>query len=84
MNDDHLDDNLLIARAFGNAAATSSTMTTLDHIGGSWVYAVADIEHSLTVAWSREIGERAEIRREIVKLYDMSCEKLGIEPREHE
>ncbi len=84
MNDDHLDDNLLIARAFGNPDATSSTMTSLDHLGGSWVYTADGSEHDLTVPWTDEISERPEIRREIVRLYDAACARLGIEPRPHE
>jgi hypothetical protein len=83
MNDDHLDDNLLIARAFGNPDATSATMTTLDDLGGSWVYSAQGAEHELTVPWSEQISERPEIRREVVKLYDAACERLGIEPRPH-
>ncbi len=82
MNSDHNDDNLLIARAFGAPDATAAVMTTLDHTGGTWVY-TAGAEHSLTVPWSTQIAERAEIRREVVRLYDLSCEKLGIEPRPH-
>lgn len=84
MNDDHLDDNLLIARAFGAQDATASTMTTLDHRGGTWSYTTTDgAEHELTVPWTVEISERPEIRREVVKLYDVACERLGIEPRPH-
>jgi len=83
MNDDHRDDNLLIARAFGNPDATASTMTTLDHLGGSWSYEAGGAEHALTVPWSGQISERAEIRRENVKLYDGACERLGLEPRPH-
>jgi hypothetical protein len=83
MNDDHRDDNLLIARAFGNPDATAATMTTLDNLGGTWVYTAGDAEHDLTVPWSGEISERPEIRREIVVLYDAACERLGLEPRPH-
>lgn len=79
MNSDHNDDNLLIARAFGDPAATSATMTTLDEHGGTWEHDGAE----LTVPWSTTISERAEIRREIVALYDAACERLGIEPRPH-
>jgi hypothetical protein len=83
MNDDHNDDNLLIARAFANVDATSSIMTSLDEKGGTWAYTADGEDHSVTVPWSTEISERAEIRREIVVLYDDACEKLGLEPRPH-
>ena len=84
MNDDHLDDNLLIARAFGESQATSSVMKSLDGSGGTWAYSGPTGEHELTVPWSTEISERAEIRREIVVLYDTACARLGITPRPHD
>lgn len=84
MNDDHLDDNLLIARAFGANDAESATMTTLDGDGGTWVYTSGGTEHEITVPWSEPISERPQIRAEIVKLYDGACKRLGIEPRPHE
>ncbi|MBX3100421.1 MAG: DUF2470 domain-containing protein [Salinibacterium sp.] len=83
MNSDHNDDNLLIARAFGDVDATSATMTTLDESGGTWVYHSVGGESELTVPWSTTIAERPEIRREIVALYDAACVKLGITPRVH-
>ena len=83
MNSDHNDDNLLIARAFGDAWAASATMTTLDHEGGTWTYSGAGMARELTIPWTAPISERAEIRREIVVLYDSACAKLGVEPRPH-
>jgi len=83
MNDDHTDDNLLIVRAFGGVEPQSATMTSLDHLGGTWTYIADGDENTLTVPWSREISERPEIRREVVVLYDTACAKLGIEPRPH-
>jgi len=85
MNDDHTDDNVLIIRAFAGVEpdTDTATMTTLDHVGGTWTYTVDGTEHQLTVPWSREISERPEIRREVVVLYDAACAKLGIEPRPH-
>lgn len=83
MNDDHTDDNVLIVRAFAGVDPDSATMTTLDHLGGTWSYSADGVESELTVPWSREISERPEIRREVVVLYDAACEKLGIEPRPH-
>lgn len=83
MNDDHTDDSLLIARAFADPNATAATMTTLDGLGGTWVYTVDGEEREVVVPWTAEISERAEIRREVVVLYDRACEKLGLEPRPH-
>jgi hypothetical protein len=83
MNSDHNDDNVLIARAFGDPDATSATMTTLDETGGTWLFDTPRRQELLTVPWSTTISERAEIRREIVHLYDVACEKLGVTPRPH-
>jgi hypothetical protein len=84
MNGDHQSDNLLIARAFGSLDAESATMTTLDENGGTFAYSTGDRDDEVTVAWSAPISERAEIRREVVVLYDRACAILGVEPRPHE
>lgn len=92
MNDDHADDNLLIVRAFGDRGATTARMVDVDGHAGHWVYSVAaadeivatEGETVLSVEWSGPITERAEIRREIVALYDRACAALGIEPRPHD
>lgn len=84
MNEDHPDDNLLIARAFGDHAADSAVMTGLDGVAGVWDYTVDGAAHELSVPWSRAISERPEIRREVVVMYDAACAKLGIEPRPHD
>lgn len=83
MNEDHPDDCLLIARAFGDATASVAVMTTLDESGGTFAYTADGVEHEVTVPWSTAITERPEIRREIVVLYDRACEMLGIQPRPH-
>lgn len=83
MNGDHLDDSLLISRAFGSPAAESASMTDLDENGGTFAYLVGDETIELTVPWTAPISERAEIRREVVVMYDKACAVLGIEPRPH-
>lgn len=84
MNGDHPDDNLLIARAFGERAATAARMTGLDEHGGHWSCVVDAVELELTVPWpSGEISTRPQIRHEIVALYDEACRRLGVEPRPH-
>lgn len=86
MNDDHADDNLLIARAFGGEGdAVGATMTGFDGDGGDWVARLADGSSvAFRVPWpGGAISERPEVRREIVALYDASCARLGIEPRPH-
>ena len=84
MNDDHRDDSLLIARAFGSRDAETATMTTLDGEAGYFSYTIGETSHDLRVAWTAPITERPEIRREVVVLYDRACAELGIEPRPHD
>lgn len=84
MNGDHMDDNLLIARAFGSTDAETATMTTLDEHGGTFTYTANGSESQVTVPWTAPISERAEIRREVVVLYDRACGILGVEPRPHD
>lgn len=84
MNDDHIEDNVLIVRAFSGRDTKDATMRDLDEHGGTWRYSFEGEEQELHIPWpSGAIAERAEIRREIVALYDASCAKLGVEPRPH-
>lgn len=85
MNDDHADDSLLIARAFGDRGATTARMVDVTPDAGFWVYTLGDDlgERALSVRWSGTISERPEIRREIVALYDRACSILGETPRPH-
>jgi hypothetical protein len=85
MNDDHADDSLLFARAFGHPGATSARMVGVDGSAGHWVYTVDDeVERPLRLEWRGPITERPQIRQEIVALYDRACAELGIEPRPHD
>jgi hypothetical protein len=84
MNGDHVEDNLLIARAFASPAATASTMVDLDGDGGVWEVTIEGEPRRASVAWlAGPITERAEVRREIVALYDDACTVLGVPPRPH-
>jgi hypothetical protein len=83
MNGDHLDDSLLIARAFATVDAEDASMTDLDENGATFFYSVGGDEHSVTVPWTATIAERPEIRREVVVMYERACAKLGLEPRAH-
>lgn len=86
MNADHRDDNVLIVRAFGDVGdIVAASMAGFDGDGGVWVAQGADgVEHHVRVPWpGGPITERAEVRREVVALYDGACERLGVEPRPH-
>lgn len=84
MNDDHNADNILFVRAFAGVEPESARMTGFDHLGGDWAYTVDGVEHDLRIPWTQEISERPQVRREVVKLYDIACEKLRVQPRPHE
>ncbi|MCS3443218.1 DUF2470 domain-containing protein [Microbacterium phyllosphaerae] len=87
MNGDHTDDNLLIARAFApveGGEISDAVMTGLDGDGGVWQITRAEVASELRVAWpGGSITERPAVRREVVALYDLACERLGVEPRPH-
>lgn len=85
MNDDHTDDNLLIAQAFGDRSAVSCRMVNVDGLAGYWmVVGFSGGETPLRIAWAAPISQRAEIRREIVMLYERACAELGVTPRPHD
>ncbi|WP_122815945.1 DUF2470 domain-containing protein [Nocardioides pantholopis] len=82
MNDDHTADSLLIVRAFARADATDAEMTGADAEAGHWRATTAEGVEDVRVAWpGGPITERAEIRREVVALYDAACERLGVARR---
>ena len=82
MNDDHTDDSLVIVRGFAEPAATSATMTGLDAEAGEWSADVGDEKRQVRIPWLGPVAERADIRREVVALYDAGLERLGLPPRE--
>lgn len=87
MNNDHADDNVLIARAFSPGAdVVAAEMTGFDGDGGRWRATTAAGEQvQVAIAWpGGAITERREVRREIVALYDAACARLGVTPRPHE
>lgn len=84
MNDDHIEDNVLIVRAFSGRETNDATMHDLDEHGGTWKYVSDGEELELHIPWpGAPLTERAEIRRDVVVLYDAACEKLGVEARPH-
>lgn len=83
MNDDHTDDSLLIARAFGHPDAIAAVMTSLDARTATWQVSDATGSHSLTLDWpGGEVTERSQIRREVVMIYRAACKTLGVPARD--
>lgn len=83
MNEDHAADNLLIAQAFADPSATTAEMSALDGEAGYWCYRVDEVTAELRMPWAAPITKRAEIRREIVTLYERAHAIRGTEPRAH-
>ena len=83
MNTDHADDNILIARAFIDSGILSARMIDVDSSGSTWLVTDPSGERRGRIQWARPALERADLRREVVALYDRACEKLGVTPREH-
>ena len=82
MNDDHADDSLVIVRGFAEPRATAATMTGLDADAGQWSAEVDGVQLQVRIPWLGPVAERADIRREVVALYDAGLERLGLPPRE--
>ncbi|MFW5417360.1 DUF2470 domain-containing protein [Nocardiopsis sp. CNT-189] len=81
MNGDHPEDTLVICRALGGVPdADSARMTGLDGEGGDYAATVGGTEVAVRIPWGRPLAERAEIRREVVRLYREACVELGIDP----
>ena len=82
MNDDHVEDSLLIVRSLGGRPeATAASMTGLDDTTAIFVATVDGSDVEVRVPWSETIGERAQIRAEVVRMYHEACAALDIEPR---
>ena len=83
MNGEHAKDNLVIVRAFSEDEPIEARMVDFDENGGVWEYSTDASEGELRIPWSTTISDRADVRREIVALYDRAAERLGLPAREH-
>jgi putative heme iron utilization protein len=82
MNDDHAADSLLICRSLGGRpAATGARMTGLDAAGIDFTVTVPGGTVPVRVPFAQPVTERAEVRREVVRLYRQACALLGVPAR---
>lgn len=82
MNGDHPEDTLLICRALGGVPeATAARMTGLDGEGGDYAATVDGAERTVRIPWGRPLTKRAQIRQEVVRMYEAACAELGVVPR---
>lgn len=83
MNEDHPADSLVICQALGGRPqAASAVVTGLDRDAIEFLVVVGGGTQTLRLPWSHRLGERAQIRAEVVRMYRESCEALGIPVRE--
>ncbi len=82
MNDDHGADSLLIVRALGGVPdAISASMTGMDGDGADFDAVVGSGTVPVRVPWREPLTERAQVRPEVVWMYQESCRILGVEAR---
>ena len=82
MNIDHAEDSVLICRSLGGQPqATSVHMTGMDEHGIDFGATVGEAEVAIRLPWSQTLSERAQVRVEVVRMYQEACAALGIEPR---
>lgn len=78
MNDDHAADSLLIVRALGGQPqATTVRMTGLDADGIDFAATVAGVEVPVRVRFSCRLAERAQVRREVVRMHREAKQRAG-------
>jgi heme oxygenase len=80
MNDDHPADSLLIVRALGDRPdATGVRMSGMDADGID--FTVSGETVPVRVPFAHRLSERAEVRREVVRMYQEACAVLGVSAR---
>jgi putative heme iron utilization protein len=78
LNDDHAADMLLICRVYGGVpAATAARVVAVDGAGLDLVAMVAGQEHAVRVAFTAPADERADLRREVIRLHDAALAEVG-------
>ena len=85
MNSDHPEDGLMMCQALGGQpAATAATATGVDKAGIDFEAMVDGSAVAVRLPWARTLEARAEVRGEVVRLYQEACASLGVAPREAE
>ncbi|MGB4863344.1 MAG: DUF2470 domain-containing protein [Tepidiformaceae bacterium] len=85
MNGDHGADSVLMCRALGGVPnAESARVTGVDRAGMDFEAVVAGSTVNVRIDWGHTLTARAQVRGEVVRLYEESCKALNIEPRQAE
>lgn len=83
MNGDHSADSVLMCRALGGLPeAVSARVVGVDKDGIDFEATDGGSTVATRVPWGRTLASRAEVRGEVVRLYQEACASLGIEPRQ--
>lgn len=81
MNEDHAADSLQIVRGLGGRpGATAARMTGMDADGIAFAATVDGTELPVRIPFAHRLTQRAEIRKEVVRMHKQACAALG-EPR---
>ncbi|MFD0684302.1 DUF2470 domain-containing protein [Actinomadura fibrosa] len=82
MNEDHAEDTVFIVRALGGRPdAATAAMTGMDADGADFTAEVDGRPVAVRIPWSRRLTERAEVRAEVVRMYDEARAALGLPAR---
>ncbi len=82
MNDDHADDNVLIARGLGGQPGTTEArMSGMDADGMDFVAVVDGVEVPVRIPFAERLTERRQVRGEAARMYHEACAVLGVTPR---
>jgi putative heme iron utilization protein len=85
MNEDHAEDSVLIVRALGGLPdATSVVLTGLDADGVDFTAEADGRSVPVRIPWSRRLTERAQVRAEVVRMYDEARAAQGLPPRDRD
>lgn len=85
MNGDHSNDSVLMCRALAGLPDTeAASVVGVDKDGMDFEAVVGGQTVAARIPWGRRLTARAEVRGEVVRLYQESCAALGIEPRQAE
>ena len=83
MNVDHAEDSVLICRTLGGQPeATAAMMRGMDADGIDFIVQTPGAPVDIRIPWSRRLTERAEVRAEVVRMYQESCAALGVDARQ--
>ena len=84
MNGDHADDCAVICRALGDQPDTSAAvMSGMDSDAAYFEATVGDTVVPIRIPFRQTLTERAQVRVEIVRMYDEACARLGLPTRSH-